>query len=38
MKENNVDYLINQVKYTGFGDSLEFAIRENVAKVNQNSI
>ncbi|SDE88531.1 hypothetical protein SAMN05216464_110183 [Mucilaginibacter pineti] len=32
MKENNVDYLINQVKYTGFGDSLEFAIRENVAK------
>jgi hypothetical protein len=32
MKENNVDYLVNQVKYTGFGDSLEFAIRENVAK------
>jgi hypothetical protein len=32
MNENNINYLINQVKFTGFGDSLEYAIRENVAK------
>jgi hypothetical protein len=32
MNENNVDYLIKQVKFTGFGDSLEFPIKENIAK------
>ncbi len=32
MNENNVDYLINQVKFTGFGDNLEYAIRENIVK------
>nr|WP_067054200.1 hypothetical protein [Mucilaginibacter sp. L294] len=32
MNANNLKYLSDQVKYTGFGSSLEFEIRENVAK------
>jgi hypothetical protein len=36
MNENNINYLLKQVMYTGFGESLESKIRENVAQ-NQPS-
>ncbi|SEN57377.1 hypothetical protein SAMN05192574_103564 [Mucilaginibacter gossypiicola] len=36
MNENNVAYLAKQVKYTGFGDSLEHKIMENVAEGKQD--
>jgi hypothetical protein len=32
MKEKNVEYLKNQIKFTGFGDALENALRENIVK------
>jgi hypothetical protein len=32
MNENNYDYLKNQVKYTGFGESLDSQLKENIQK------
>lgn len=32
MEQNNFDYLKKQVKYTGFGDALEFQIKDNMEK------
>ena len=32
MNENNLNYLVNQVKYTGFGDHLSTAIKGKISK------
>ena len=34
MNEKNVEYLKDQLKYTGFGDAMENVLRENIAKGN----
>ncbi len=34
MNEKNVEYLKEQLKYTGFGDAMENVLRENIAKGN----
>lgn len=34
MNEKNVEYLKDQLKYTGFGDAMENVLRENIAKDN----
>lgn len=34
MNEKNVEYLKDQLKYTGFGDAMENVLRENIARGN----
>lgn len=34
MNQQNVEYLRDQIKYTGFGEAMESALKENIAKGN----